>query len=227
VRSFQGRSAGAGSGEAPSRLHRRRSLRNRLPAGSSGIAGRYEGRFYPGMAVRQPAEPEARKDVRLGGVAGDPVTVRHHRRQWRFMHLGWLGMLAVLLGAALGLFGDGPLARAVAESPGGRLRVEYDRFVRAAAPVRLTIRVGRDPGDPRVLRLRFGRDYVERLEVQSVLPLPVRTVSGPDGFTLEMAAEGARVTVLAEVQFERMGWVQGRVEVVGGDRLDVAHLVYP
>jgi hypothetical protein len=65
---------------------------------------------------------------------------RSFERRMRVVHR-LSALLAVLLLAAglAGVFGEGPLAHASAQSAGGRLQVDYDRFVRTAASTSLQL----------------------------------------------------------------------------------------
>lgn len=58
---------------------------------------------------------------------------RLQERAWQIERAGWAAMLAVVLAAAAGGFGDGVAARARAAAPDGSLAVAYERFQRTEA----------------------------------------------------------------------------------------------
>jgi hypothetical protein len=54
------------------------------------------------------------------------------QRVWRFERVGWYVLVAIVLLALAGLFGNGPLSDAEVVSQDGRVRVEYQRSAEAA-----------------------------------------------------------------------------------------------
>lgn len=53
------------------------------------------------------------------------------QRVWRFERVGWYVLVAIVLLALAGLFGNGPLSDAEVVSQDGRVRVEYQRLSRS------------------------------------------------------------------------------------------------
>jgi hypothetical protein len=115
-----------------------------------------------------------------------------HRRSWRVQRAGWITMLAIVLAGLVGLLGRGPLSRAVTEHPSG-VRVEHNRFVRVDAPETLQVHVPPParPGDG--YRPAVGRTFLDRVQIDSVIPRPLVTEAFADRVVYVFAGGGRPV----------------------------------
>ena len=59
------------------------------------------------------------------------------RKNWRAERIGWAVLAFILLAAALGLFGQGPLGGTVVAAGDDSLSLTYERFWRLSSPTRL------------------------------------------------------------------------------------------
>ena len=126
--------------------------------------------------------------------------------------------LAVFVAAAgAGAFGDGPLSHARTSEEGGRLAVEYERFVRAsnAAETRVHVPPGGGHGD---IRLWIDLRYLDDVDVVAVVPEPYR-VEHQGSRVLYMFAR-ADAAAPAEIVFryepKRPGRLSGRMGLADG-----------
>jgi hypothetical protein len=163
----------------------------------------------------------------LQGEAGSPAVLAFQRREWAVERTAWAVGLALLAAAALGLFGDGPLARRTASTPDGRLAVDFDRFARAQAPTTLRVRV-EPPAAVGALRLALDRAYVEGVDVERVVPRPQRVETGGEWITwvFEVPAPGP-ATIVFRLQHEGPGRPTARLRLGDGPALAFTALVYP
>ena len=174
------------------------------------------------MARRKPA----RRDDSNKGVSFES-TMRHHRAAWRVERVAWaLGALA-LLGALLGLFGDGPLSRAQGGSVKG-LSVRYDRLLRANAPSHYTVDAGSAVVRQEVLRLRLEQALLDRIEIEAITPEPDQQQAGAGytefGFRV---VSGAPVTIDFRFRPARFGAQAGHLSVDGAPPVRIRQFVYP
>lgn len=142
----------------------------------------------------------------------------------RVKRFSWVGQLVqyavlamVVLAGLLGVFGDGPLARA--ERRSGSLSVQYDRFQRAErmTVVRIDFADGGEVAlDPALL---------EHWRVESVVPEP-RSVTVDDGTIVYRFRASTSGHAAFRLTPEKMGGRSVRVES-GGDAVTVAVFVYP
>lgn len=81
-------------------------------------------------------------------------------------------MLTIVLGALLGLFGNGPLGLATAADEAGILEVEYNRFARYGADLTLTVQVREEAATQGGFEVWVATDYLEGVSIDDVRPAP-------------------------------------------------------
>lgn len=147
------------------------------------------------------------------------------RKVWRVERAAWVGLALVLLAALAGLFGEGPLSDAVAEAPGGRLRLEYDRFARRGAETELRLRIAASDREP---RLTLDHGYLDAVEVRAIEPEPAGAATGREGreYRFELLGDGPGVVIL-RVRPRRAGTIAGRFGLVDGPSLRFRQWVHP
>jgi len=151
------------------------------------------------------------------------------RRGWRAQRIGWVLLAMFVVAALLGLFGPGPLSRAIAGQERDPLWAEYYRFWRFQAPMTLRIHVVPEATGGRELRIWLSRPYLQGMSVQHITPEPVRVEAGADRFTYVFAlGEPAGATAVTfTLEPEARGTVRGRVGVEAGPTIGFRHFVYP
>jgi hypothetical protein len=145
------------------------------------------------------------------------------RREWRVQRFAWWLLGAFVAAAALGLFGNGVLSRAHVRTPDGRLSVEYDRFVRAGARTRLTIRAAAiDP-----VELRLDREYFESFLVERITTEPsnVEIAGTTVQITFDRGA-GGDFAILLDLEPLHLGRFRTTVQASGAPPVQVAQLAY-
>ncbi|MCM8748094.1 hypothetical protein NET02_02945 [Thermomicrobiaceae bacterium CFH 74404] len=151
------------------------------------------------------------------------------RAMWRVQKIGWVVIGIIVVAALLGLFGNGPLSRAVAGQAGLRFRVEYERFARYKAPMSMTIRI--EPGVAQQGRVRVwvAREYLEAIAIQQIVPEPVEVLSQEDGTTyvIQVADPSKPASVTFDAQPDQFGLQTIRIQVQDGQPLRFRQLIYP
>jgi hypothetical protein len=126
-----------------------------------------------------------------------------------------------------GLAGRGPFSRASVATEDGRLRVEYERFLRMQAPSRLKLHFGKESIRGGEMRVWFDRGYIEQSKLEQIVPQPLRTEVGAERLTYVFAGtDGQSGTIAIELQPRRFGWVSGRLGT-GDVALEWRQLVFP
>ena len=151
----------------------------------------------------------------------------HARSLWRVQRFGWVVMLLIVIGAALGLFGHGPLADGQARAEG--LTLNYDRFARHGATSSLEAEI-----EPQALRgdtltLWMTRKYLEGAELESVIPEPARVATRGDlvVFTF-MTAERSRPTrITFKLRPDEYWSEHARAGIDGGESVSFRQFIYP
>jgi hypothetical protein len=143
--------------------------------------------------------------------------------------IGWSSIGLVLLAAAAGLMGPGPLSSRTANA-GPSLKIEYDRFTRWHSPATLRVTVARSAAAGQV-RLNLNRAFLEAIELQSVTPEPARVELAPGGQTYVFDAPrlaGGDAEIVFHYRADRtLRNLGGVIGVDGGPRLAFSQFVYP
>jgi hypothetical protein len=139
--------------------------------------------------------------------------LRFQAREWRWQRLGrWL-LLAFVVAAAAGLFGGGPLSSAVASADGGALNIEYERFARAGAAMRLSIE---DRAAAQPVAMRVNRAYFDQLRIDRITPEPTAiTIESDDAVLLFDRVGVAPFTIVIDGQLRRPGRLRATVRTAG------------
>lgn len=151
------------------------------------------------------------------------------RRTWLVERVGWVVIALIVIGALLGFFGGGGLvASAESATEDGSLSVSYERFCRVSSPTRLRI-VARPPAGASALRLWFAREYLEAIDISSVVPEPdrVEAAAGRYVFRFSLVAPGEAVAILFHIEPREAWSLHGELGIVGGQALGFEQFVYP
>jgi hypothetical protein len=162
-----------------------------------------------------------------------------NRREYWVERGAWVVMLLIVVAAALGGLGPGPMSRRKAESPNGTLRVQYEAMDRYQAPSELHITwIGKAPPAGPV-EVSISRPLVDRTQLTQVTPPPgrVETRSGAVVLTYDGAALAGGQPIIYRYQHEHFGPIGFEVTLVGspgdgrqengGQRVRVTQFVWP
>ncbi|MPZ98566.1 MAG: hypothetical protein GEU80_04355 [Dehalococcoidia bacterium] len=150
------------------------------------------------------------------------------RREWLVQRVGWAVMLLIVLGAALGLFGVGPLSEAGAGTD-GRLAVDYERFVRFQSETELHVRLSGDALSEGRATLWLTAGYLDGMRVSQVIPEPESVEVSGDRLTYTFAAapEATEVGVRFVLLPTRIGGRTGEIGTGHGPGFSLNQFVYP
>ncbi|MBN1239385.1 MAG: hypothetical protein JXB36_12855 [Gammaproteobacteria bacterium] len=145
--------------------------------------------------------------------------LKFQRRAWTVERIGWILFALIVAAALAGFFGTGAVSTTAVRSADGRLAVEYPRFARQQSPNTIRVAVEPSPSGERTLRLWVDRAYLQGLGLAQIVPRPQRTEAGADRIVMEfaLAAAGEPVTILLNVQPQKLWKVDGRIGVESGD----------
>ena len=152
------------------------------------------------------------------------------RREQRVERIGLALLVALVIAAALGLLGSGPLSHATTRADG--LTVDYQRFSRYQTSETLTLRLGAEAIEAPEVRVWLDRGYLDGVRLESVVPPPVRVEGASDRVVLVFAvAEPERpLSVTLTLQPDRIGRLHGRAGLedrVGESGVAFRQLVFP
>jgi len=145
------------------------------------------------------------------------------RREWLVQRVAWAVFVAILVAAALGLLGGGPLSHATAAGDG--FSIEYERFARRHRPIELTLRIGRAPADS--VGVEIAGPMLADSDIERIRPAPTRETAVVRRARFEFAASaGEPVEVSFRLTPQRAGRQSGSIRVEGVT-VSFSMLVYP
>jgi hypothetical protein len=150
---------------------------------------------------------------------------RCFRRAWVFERVGWIVMAAILVAAAVGLFGHGWLSDAKAGA-GDELVVDYSRFGRAHSPIELAVEWlarGQEP------TLWISRPYLDEFEITEIRPTPSAVTLEPDRivYAFRSGTPEARLAVTFMLKAEHGGRYRGRIGAGDGPAVEIRQFLVP
>lgn len=122
--------------------------------------------------------------------AGDD---REFERTWWRIEIGiWIFLVLLIVTAATGLLGRGPLAKRKVSSPDGRLLVNYERVSRFKTPSSTIVHISPVQPHGKEVSLWVNDTMMKHLGLSKVVPQPDEAEPGPDGVTYKWeVGEGA------------------------------------
>ena len=164
----------------------------------------------------------------------DAIEPRPIEVQWRWERIGWALIALVVLAAALGLFGGGPLSRETLTVHDGNatFEVEYERFNRLNHVSVLVVRVTAPGAGGEDLNVTLNRDMAEDSTIRSSAPSAEGALSA-NGIVYSFPVEdwAQPLTVSFEYLPETAGYVMTVATIAAGDRspvrIDLPQFIYP
>ena len=148
------------------------------------------------------------------------------RRMWVAERIGWVALSAVLVAAALGLFGSGLLSRVEASPPGGAYKVTYGRFERMQSPMTLRVMPGRSDGG--VTRVWISSSYLDGMTIQGILPEPQEMVLDGDRVLFRFPRNGPTAAAIKfSLEGDSPGPVTGELGVDDAGAVPIRQFFYP
>ena len=108
-------------------------------------------------------------------------------RGWKVQKVGLYFIFAMVLAAAVGLYGDGPLSKRKLSQ--NNATVEFERFYRFEAQMELKVEVNAFTNADG-LSVMFPAKYLDHFQVESILPEPEKTVVEGDQLVYLFSGSG-------------------------------------
>lgn len=143
-------------------------------------------------------------------------------RGWKLQTIGLYFILAMVLTAAAGLYGDGPISKKrVSEN---FATVEYQRFNRFQSRMELKVELN-SPGNSNDLTVTFPAKYLNHFQVDSIVPEPEKTIVNGDQLQYLFNGTG-NLTITFYLIPQSVGAIDGSIQV-SNNRLDLNHFIFP
>lgn len=155
------------------------------------------------------------------------------QRVWRFERVGWYVLVAIVLLALAGLFGNGLLsdAQVVSQdgrvvSQDGRVRVEYQRLSRSGTTDRLFITVQGTPGQP--VEVQLEGSLLRDASIETLQPEPQRSMSHGQALLFQLGTkEDGVATLYLTLRSEHVGTLEGSVRAGPKSAVHFSTFLYP
>ncbi|AJO78686.1 hypothetical protein [Pseudomonas sp. MRSN 12121] len=148
------------------------------------------------------------------------------RKVWRFERLGWYALVLIVLATLAGAFSRGPLSDRDISSADGRLRVEYQRFLRNGSTDALTLHMRGSPGQR--LELEIAGELLQGFSVETMQPDPLRASAAGAGMRLWVQADrDGQARLYLTLRSIGMGPHESRVTLAGSLPLTISQFIYP
>ncbi len=154
--------------------------------------------------------------------------IEFERKEWVVQRIGWVVISLLIVAAALGVFGHGPLTHRTGEAADGTLSVDYDGVIRNTGVAVATFRTGDAAIDDEAVTLRLGRDLVTGWRIEDINPKPSTESSDADWLIWEFDLLGDSAPVV-EVHYrgDGLGRHSGEVRVGDGAPVRVSQWIQP
>jgi hypothetical protein len=152
----------------------------------------------------------------------------HEKRAWRVKQASWILMVLAVLAALAGAAGSGPLSHRVLTHPGS-LSVEYERWIRFTGPHELVLHFASGAATGASARVWLGRDYLEGMEIENVVPEPEHVEAGADRlvFVFPLVSPGNATTVTFHLKPHHIGPTTATAGLEGKPPLRFRQFVLP
>ncbi len=147
------------------------------------------------------------------------------RTWWRFETVVWCFFTMIVVLAAAGLFGRGPLAKAQASN--SAISVQYDRIERAGTPSILRVSFGPSAIRYGIAELYVSGSLVHELGAQRVIPSPQSAKVGRGGITYLFPAGESPATAEFALQPSGPGIFQFTLQVPQAPPIQERVVVFP
>jgi hypothetical protein len=166
-------------------------------------------------------------DEKQRGITGHDI--EFERREWKVQRVAWVVMTLIIVAAAVGLFGNGVFAEADKTAADGSVRVDYHRIARHHQPRTLAVDVSPQFVAGGEIRIWLGKEYVNELGLQNIIPEPESTEIEPDRVVYTFTAGEGEGPFTITFYYESDGvWRQtGRLGVVDGAEITFSQFVFP
>jgi hypothetical protein len=149
------------------------------------------------------------------------------RRWWRFEHIIWPILTAIMIADLLGCFGRGWLANAHRQTKDGVIEVHYERIERYATPSTVSIRFGPAATNNGKVQLWASSTLVKPLGAVRVIPQPTASILDGGGILYTFPVTTTPASVEFELKPTTAGMTRLGLSVPGFTGLSVQIFVMP
>lgn len=143
-----------------------------------------------------------------------------HQTGWIIQRIGWALIVLVVIAAAFGFFGTGPVSRKEVSDSENTIR--YERFARYESPMNVLVFTS---GEGEVVNISISQTYLNSLRLDKITPSP-SSQRIENGMTIFTFPVNGPATINFFVQPTRAGTISGTFQV-NRSVFEIRHFVYP
>jgi hypothetical protein len=145
--------------------------------------------------------------------------LRLHEKGWVIQRVGQVIVVLVILGGALGLFGEGLFSKKTPHM--GNVNVEYERFFRYQTEMKINV-----TSTEHISTISFPQAYLEKFKLIRFMPEPEsNSTAGNETIYSFLPRENHIVSIYLETQ--NYGNISGLMKINGKDPIQLQHFIYP
>ncbi|WP_410013811.1 hypothetical protein [Sodalis sp. C49] len=146
---------------------------------------------------------------------------------WRMQNLGFVLLFIFIAAACLGLFSQGVLSNASAQSAGGNMILEYDRFARNSTETHFIIRIKINKENQLTAVLRG--DILDNYDIEFIQPTPDVSIINDNALTLTqpIAKKDGWHSIYVTLKPNKMGYFTNTIALSDNEKITFNQLVYP
>lgn len=151
--------------------------------------------------------------------------MRFQEKLWKLERAGWVALTLIVVITLLGAFGAGPLSQTSAQTPGGDLDIQYQRFERNGAASQLLIKA--KAGSDGQVWLAIDGALLKRFTVESIQPQPLAAEAFGNGTRLHFQPDAhGWTTAYFSLRPDGIGPAKSVVRL-GGQSVTLTQFIYP
>jgi hypothetical protein len=146
--------------------------------------------------------------------------IQLQERGWQIQAAGLLFILALVIAAAIGLFGDGVISKR--RSDENNASIEYQRFHRFESRMALDVDITDAKNGATI---SFPNEYLKSIEIESILPAPKNNISNEDRVLYNFEGHG-RMHISFHLIPRTPGNIHGQINV-NDHNFPLQHFIFP
>lgn len=146
---------------------------------------------------------------------------------WKMQKIGFLLLFIFIAAACLGLFSQGVLSNASAQSAGGNMIVEYDRFARNTTDTHFIIRIKINKENQLTTALRG--DILDNYDIEFIQPTPDVSIISDRVLTLTqpITRKDSWHSIYITLKPKQMGYFTNTIVLSDNEKVTFNQWVYP
>ena len=142
-----------------------------------------------------------------------------HRKGWVIQRVGWVIMFLIIIGGALGAFGEGLLSKKTVTQP--NYCIEYERYFRYETEMKILVQ-----STQHIASLSFPQQYVKEFRMLRIEPGPDNNVTTNAEVVYNFLPGNNRIVTVYLIPKD-YGKIEGYMKINGANTTQLNHFIFP